>query len=138
MRNSPLVACPSNAGPAHFLFLHGLSSRKGGQPAPAQAISAPASLLFAAMEGKGSTFKDRRFGESNPSLSAEAKRLARFQKERSRQLRRAAKFNLEAEAAAGGSLGGQDVLTHGGAVRPPWCLELRCLSPHSTCPLCRN
>ncbi len=68
-----------------------------------------------AQNGK-SVFKDRRFGEGNSSLSAEAKRLARFQRERSRQLKRAAKYNLEAEAASGRLSGTADVLTHGGKV----------------------
>jgi len=68
-------------------------------------------------QGGKSVFKDRRFGEGNSSLSVEAKRLARFQRERSRQLKRAAKFNLEAEAASGRLSGTADVLTHGGQVR---------------------
>jgi hypothetical protein len=79
------------------------------------ALSRWQSIKMAA-DGK-SLFKDRRFGEGNESLTAEAKKLARFQRERSRQLKRAAKFNLEAQAASGRLSGTADVLTHGGKVR---------------------
>lgn len=46
---------------------------------------------------KANTFKDRRFGEGDPSLSLEERMLMRFQKERQRKARRssAGLFNLD-------------------------------------------
>lgn len=71
------------------------------------------------------TFNDRRFGESNPSLSVEEKLQERYTRERQRGQGRRGMFNLEEDGAdlfgfddegqqLGGSGGGGLTLTHGG------------------------
>ena len=70
------------------------------------------------LRGHMGTFNDRRFGESNPSLSIEEKLQERYTRERQRGQGRKGMFNLEDDSAdlfgmddEGQTLGG---LTHGG------------------------
>ena len=70
------------------------------------------------LRGHMGTFNDRRFGESNPSLSMEEKLQERYTRERQRGQGRKGMFNLEEDGAdlfgfedEGQALGG---LTHGG------------------------
>jgi len=61
--------------------------------------------------GRANVFADRRIGEGDEGLGDEDRFLARFQRERSRRVRKRAQFNLEDE---------EDVLTHGGQAVDDW------------------
>jgi len=65
---------------------------------------------------KDNVFKDRRFGEDDPTLSLEEKMLLRFQKERQKRARRsgAGRFNLEQEEENEDDNYGGLTLTHKG------------------------
>lgn len=65
---------------------------------------------------KDNVFKDRRFGEDDPSLSLEEKMLMRFQKERQKRARKSAagRFNLENDDEDDDDKYGGLMLTHRG------------------------
>lgn len=69
------------------------------------------------LRGHSGTFQDRRFGESNPSMTVEDRMLERYTRERQRGQGRKGQFNLEDDDEGlegfdeGQALGG---LTHGG------------------------
>ena len=69
------------------------------------------------MRGHTGTFRDRRFGESDPTLSLDERMLERYTRERQRGAGKKGLFNLEDEGEGldgfdeGTALGG---LTHGG------------------------
>ena len=62
---------------------------------------------------RDSSMVDRRFGETNPSMSVEDRMLERFMKEKSTKVRHSDHFNLEEESLThlGQSLGDEDAFT---------------------------